>query len=1012
MDRLGQITSPDPTKRLGRALRLSSTQIAHVVQQDLENLAAVVTEDLHPEGTWTSTPILRDGDSYVVVGADSLLVALRHQLILLADQHRWRRTLQERLALAYETTTAKSLRRLGWSETSLAYGYDDVPLLHRVWSFDQDAGAVVSVLSDDLSDYDAGNPEAPWQCARYLDDLDVRSRDLMTSLFLGPSSPDRLLHLVILAGVARPNVWFDRVADDALQAPQVSVFPGDLELLSVAERGDPLALWRFGVDAERLETRVMVEDPLELLAVWRANDHSFYLNDDARPTFLTSAGHAEALRNETIKARDFHGVPGPRGRGLLEVVRRFDDLPAPIYRPLAPDLEGLVVEADGLRCWVLATSVDRTLGQMIDAVAFWMWQLAEELDLEALEIHVATGEALDVTQIAPGQLRVTIHPEDPAFQRPDNAGERDLVRALLEALTGEAPGTIVDRVAPLGPKKMILAFDATADAALDSRNLPPARRAVPESDEAEAMDELGNHLRQELGLQVGPIPPEQREPVLWTSINFHLQQMQQLIASLRPDGLLERFISLNERLLSEGAFTRYTIPTRLACYGGITDIEGDLRRKLERHATASNAVRFVIECISARPPSGIRPVTLSVQDRLVGLASQVISRGGLLDTIREGLDDTRLSMLPSGRLGASRRGAFFVRRERYADHFATAEVRRSHDHFSSLWAHDDEPAEQAVRDVEMLDAAAVSEWGASLSQIVELFWELVVLSDRAPAAVFQLDEAATTLGRRLRWTTETITTVIRHFALMPRDDLLAPPPPFEASDVYPWRYGRRLAFVRRPLVIRKGENGDELVYGFRGVDTAGRQLVHDIQAARLKVTTPQLRRAITDLRQRADLRFNTSIADLYRATPGLIVRERVKKIRGLAIARPNGESLGDIDVLVADPERRVLTAIDTKNLAVGRTPMEIAREIRRTFTSDGSKPAALDKHAERREWLSEHLEAVLAWLRLRRTEGDQWHIEASIVVDMEVPAQFLEDLPMRVLDAASLRQELAKPSLP
>ncbi len=1010
MDRLGCITSSDPAKHLRRALRLSSAQLSQIIHQDVEILAALVTEDLSPEGTWTSTPVLREGNAYVVVGADSLLVALRHHLILLADQHGWRETLQTRLALAYERTTAESLRRLGWSETSLAYEHDELPFLHSIWSFDEDAGALVTVLSDDLSDYDAGNPEAPWQCERYLDDLGVHSQDLMANLFVGPSAPDRLMHLVILAGVARPSAWFDRAADDVLQAPEVSIFPGDLELVSIAERGEPLALWRFGVDAERLDTRFMVEDPLELFAVWRANDHSFYLNDDTRPTFLSSAGHAEALRRDLVQARDFHGVSGPRGRGLLEVVRRFDDLPAPIYRPLASNIEGLVVESDGLRCWVLADSVDRTLGQLVDAVAFWMWQLAKELDLDELEIQVETGQDLAATQTAPGHLLVTIHPESPSFQRSDNAGERELVRALLQALTGDAPSTLVDRVAPLGAKKMMLVFDATADAALDSRNLPPARPALRESDEAEAMDELGEHLQSELGLRVGPISSEQREPVLWTSINFHLQQMERLIAGLRPDGLLERLISLNERLLNEGAFTRYTIPTRLACYGHIADIEGDLRRKLERHATASNAVRFVIECVSARPPSGIRPVTLSVQDRLVALAAQVISRGGLLDTIREGLDDTALSVLPSGRLGVSRRGKFFLQRERYADHFAAAEVRRSHDHFPSLWVEDDEPSEQAVRDVEILDAAALCEWGASLSEVLELFGEFVALGDRMPAAVLLLDEAAAAIGQRMGWEPGKVTSVLNHFALMPRTDLMGPAPPFKASDVYPWRYGRRLAFVRRPFVIRQSHKSYELVYGFRAVDTAGRQLVNDIQTARLKVTSPQMQRAMTDLRQRSDLSFNTKIADLYRAIPGFVVVERVKKIDRLLIARPSGEPLGDIDVLVADPARQVLTAIDTKNLAVGRTPIEIAREMKRTFRSEGSKPAALDIHSERTDWLREHLDAVLAWLRLRQTDGRRWRVEASIVVDMEVPAQFLEDLPMPVLDAATLRQQLASQS--
>jgi hypothetical protein len=364
-------------------------------------------------------------------------------------------------------------------------------------------------------------------------------------------------------------------------------------------------------------------------------------------------------------------------------------------------------------------------------------------------------------------------------------------------------------------------------------------------------------------------------------------------------------------------------------------------------------------------------------------------------------------MLPSGRLGVSRDGRFYSSRARFAKRFAAGEVRRSHQYFPSLWAGDDQPHEQTIADAAMLDETAVHEWGATLGEILELFAALVDISKRAPVTVLPLTEAVETLAGLLDWEPAKVSMVIEYFALAPRSELLQPDPPFSASDVYPWRYGRRLSAVRRPLVIRPGPAGNELLYGFRSVDTAGRQLVHDIQTARLKVNSPEMRQAITALRQRDDLRFNQEIAALYRQRPGFIVKERVENIGRLTITRPNGDKLGDIDVLVADVGRRVLEAIDTKNLAAGRTPIEIAREMKRTFKSEGSKAAAIDRHAERAAWLCEHLAEVLVWLKLPHAKAGDWRVEPSIVVDAEVPAAFLEDLPMRVMDAAALTDELA-----
>jgi hypothetical protein len=282
----------------------------------------------------------------------------------------------------------------------------------------------------------------------------------------------------------------------------------------------------------------------------------------------------------------------------------------------------------------------------------------------------------------------------------------------------------------------------------------------------------------------------------------------------------------------------------------------------------------------------------------------------------------------------------------------------------------------------------------------------VVLADGAPAMAVPRAEAVAALAAELGWDQEKIDGVLSHFTLGPRASLLKPPAPFERSDVVPWRYGRRLSLTRRPLVAR----GDELLYGYRAVDATGDLLVREIQSARLKVESREMGEAITALRQRSDERFNDDVAEMYRAVPGLLVAVRVDQFGTLRLARSPAEPLGDVDVLVADPGQRLVEAIDTKNLAVARTPIEIARELRRTFKADDTdKESAVDRHLKRAAWLREHLGEVLAWLGVDAGDGaaDAWRVEPSIVVNTEVPAAFLEDLPMRVVDVALLEEELA-----
>jgi len=287
-----------------------------------------------------------------------------------------------------------------------------------------------------------------------------------------------------------------------------------------------------------------------------------------------------------------------------------------------------------------------------------------------------------------------------------------------------------------------------------------------------------------------------------------------------------------------------------------------------------------------------------------------------------------------------------------------------------------------------------------------LFGLLDELAAGEPAMVLGVDTAVTRISSELGWSEQTARRVIDEFAIRPRESVFEPPAPFEKSDTYPWRFGRRLSLIRRPLVLRPGPDGDELVYGFRIVDSTGRWLVNELAAGRLKVSSRAMQQAMTAVAQRRDEAFNDDVGQMYESVSRMVVRLRVTDVGPLKLRRENGDVIGDIDVLAADPRAYVLYAVDTKNLSVARTPYEVVRELRRTFKSEARKVAAMDRHLERAAWLRRHLGETLAWLGIG---GDvtAWRVEPLIVVDTEVASAFLEELPMRVVDAMTLAEELA-----
>jgi hypothetical protein len=815
--------------------------------------------------------------------------------------------------------------------------------------------------------------------------------------------------------------------------------------VSIAERGDPLALWKFARAGERLDARLILPSPLERFALWRANKHSYYLGDDERPTALVSSGEARKLREEVAAEQDLHGVPGPQGRGFVAVRRRFPKMPVPIYRPaeLSEGIPGYYLQTPRLCCWILAGMLrDSTVARidgLLDTVAYWMWQAAPELGelgrrltrhrFEAVielentpawddpERLPAPGPPATVTVLGVGRLELLLHPTLLAQSaRANNEGERRLLRLLLAALDEALPqeervgwteadaAAVVERVAPLGRKKMYLVWNPPPARAIDQRNLPSPRPALQQADDAEAPDELGEYLRRARGMPVGPIADAERGRVLWEAVKFHLGQLLDLIATLSPDGLLEQLIAVHERSLERGAWGRHTLATREACFGEVADMRALLADELPSAARAGSSLRFVIECVAARPPAGIRPLSLEVQDRLVALAAQVVGRGAVADAVREGLDDTQVSILPSGRLGIGREGRYYSGRARYLEHLLSGELRRADKFFAEPWR--ERPgSEEAVADSDVLDRAAVDEWGAPIGEILELFGLLDELAAGEPARVLVLEDAVARISKELRWQEGTARRVVDEFVLRPRESVFEPPMPFEESDTFPWRFGRRLSLIRRPLVVRPGPDGDELIYGFRTVDSTGHWLVNELAGGRLKVASKAMQRAVTAVSQRRDEALNDEVGRIYESVAGMVVRLRVTDVGPLKLARENGDMLGDVDVLAADTRVRVLHAIDTKNLTVARTPYEVVRELRRTFKSEAGKTAAIDRHAERAAWLRRNIRETLAWLRISG-HPEEWRVEPSIVVDTKVPSAFIEELPMRVVDAVTLADEL------
>jgi hypothetical protein len=556
----------------------------------------------------------------------------------------------------------------------------------------------------------------------------------------------------------------------------------------------------------------------------------------------------------------------------------------------------------------------------------------------------------------------------------------------------------MDRYAPLGKQKMMVCLNASIAPSLAPGSLPHFR-GIQEADRADLLDELGGHFRSVERLAQGAIPDERRTEVLNKAVTFFYGQLSKLVASLRPDGLLEWLVAHHETVTREVALHRLAIPTRRACFGSEPNVVEELIREMSDLNKAAMAGRFAIEYVTARPPSGYRPISLSVHDRVQALASYIIDFGYESDLVYFGLADLQLEILPSGRLGTDRE-KYERAQDSYLAAFTRGHIVRSTEAFERYWREIPVSPEKAGP-VDRVDEATAIEFGHSLSELLDFFREAMEIGYGVDPAVAQLpvNDLVQRLMSSLSWPNERVVRALDCLSLRPRSDYLQPPPPHRKEDVWPWRFNRELSYLRRPFLIRGHDGLAEVLWGPRHASEAAFYLASLVLEGRLKAQSSAMRQLLGSIHREQGKDFNNLVADWYEQHPGLVVRRRVKEVGTL---RGSSGPPGDIDVLVADPRLSCVRVIECKDLSIARTPYEMAGEIAELFVGTEHELSVVEQHQKRADWVSKNLPQVLQWLGV--TSPKKWKVEPLIVVDGELFTPFLQRSPIPVISFEELRR--------
>lgn len=773
--------------------------------------------------------------------------------------------------------------------------------------------------------------------------------------------------------------------------------------IALLEKGDALSLWKYQLAQEtRQATMAMAPsffgDLNDYYYYARTGHHGYYLSDDASPDFMMFGGGGSGpLRQELASKEDRHGVIGPTPDLVTEVTMAADEH---VYIPRSLSRGRYHIDVAGLPFWVVSEPDDAIADSYAEALAYWLSLFRDELAVLArgtphhcLRVRLAVvappedlsrpENFLGCTTDGSASIELAVGRDfERHLQGRTNIAERALVRVVLVAMVrvlgaehvataAVIDGWLSERM-PEGFAKRVTPIDVSQSPEADTVGLPPVR-LVQEADEQVVLDELGHHIRTVVGMVTGPVAATALNGTIKSAVGFLFGRLETLAKSLSSTNLLEWLIGHNEALVCRETIERVSLPGRVSCVRNQPSLVEALAKGAGEVAAASIATRFVIEYVAARPPTGFRQISISVLDRLLAYAKYIHVFGTLGDIVHFKISPVSMAVLGSGRLGIDN-DAYARALSIHSNSAAELRVLRA-SRAAPLPRRREVPDEFVVSGLREMLGQEPSRVAAILAAIID---EGRRLSPCAPR--LELDRAVDLASAQSGASREETLAVIRTFALEARPNFLSPPAPHRKEDTFPWRFGRELSLLQRPLVIRAREGGHELVWGPRQLLGAVSYRQNRVEQGSFEPRSAegkQLRGRITEARGDS---FEEQVKDVVAARgAGLKHAARVKKPNGKRLMSSNGRDLGDIDVLVANPARRRLWILECKDLSPASTPWRLRGELDNLFFGDDSIEV---KHGARVEWARVNYRDLLVHLGIR--DDRRWQVHGLIVTDREL----------------------------
>lgn len=812
--------------------------------------------------------------------------------------------------------------------------------------------------------------------------------------------------------------------------------------LGIAGEWNHLSLWKFAKAFHKLmDTAELIpgSQMIDFYGLYKKNECSFYLSDKKRPNLIYPViGMGGALIADAKVERDYHGVLSQIGNKWRYIsVEKYRDH-APIYKPTFPIAPyAILVGGVNFPFWIINEQCidemrEKVIDSLIYGIAFWFTKLSSGineifsaikepclwLNIELAEDFFKSLTLEDISVLsASKELSIALKDSELKVHVPidfyklipsaDNSGERHIMKQLLLSfnyfekihISDAYAEDLINKSIPLGPAKMIRSVSTSNDIRLDPRWLVP-KLLLSDTEVNLLLDDIPSLLD-----NVTVIPEEYDN--VEDKISLCNQVVLKLISRLfdrlsefNDNILLNLLVNLNEVLIREREFNKLQVPAQIHCFGNFIEKVQEYEKEEINLLNSSLATRCLIEILAAKRFQGENQPSYDEIDELLAIMHEIVNFGILSDSMHYGLDNPRVRILESDRIGVSREfhnEVLFKYKEvkTYSD--IENVVQNSFQKVNPKKVSND----KSPIEIEKIDKAFLMDWGISFTNFFQLVMGCIVIAEKKHNSVVEISE--NDLINRLkvdnRIPENEINNGLKILALTRNDTVISKDFGYLDKEYYPWRYGRKHSYLRRPLI--KSEKGGTCyyTYGMRQIYDSYDYLNDTLFEGRLVGEGKQLDALRGAIEEVNGAHFRNMVKDWFKNNTSFFVSDFEVEIS------PKGhlaseENLGDIDVFLYDNVSTIYS-IECKKTVQARIMHEMKSEMDKYLGQD-LQSGKIKKHIKRDTWLKANTYAIQKFLNV----DVNLNIKSLVITSEIIPLPYLRGskLPLKFLSFPELKR--------